>query len=108
MPDIRRSPALGLVRHSPTDNELRRSTSRVELAFHAKLAGFALAETFELDGHPDKDRRTLRAVDGFLQHSPARVLILHGPVDETEIAPMVDRYGLRLVAVSPPPPVGAV
>ncbi len=107
MPKTPRPQALGLVRHRPDDGELQRSTARVELAFHARLTGYALIETFELDGRADLDRRTLRAVDHLLHRSVVEVLIVHGGVDDEDLEPILDRHGLRLDVVSQPPPVGA-
>jgi hypothetical protein len=62
-----------------------RADARIHLALRANEEGYALLETFEVNGNPVKDEVTYLAVEALSRRVDAAALLISGLVDEARL-----------------------
>ena len=82
---------VGVVHAGAHAQLLERTEARIALALFANDEGYALAETFEVDGNAVRDEVTLQAVSALAERLDAEALIVSGPVDRDSVQEIADR-----------------
>ena len=77
--------AVGLVHQSASALPTERRQARIALSLFANAEGYALVETFEVDGSAPRDAATLLALEELAQRVEAVALIVSGDVDREKI-----------------------
>jgi hypothetical protein len=72
--------ALGLVSVSPHAGHLERTRARIRLGSFASREGYALAETFVVDGRPVRDEATFAAMRRLVTRHDGLALLVDGDV----------------------------
>jgi hypothetical protein len=91
VPFIARPLAVGILRAERYASVSTRSRMRVALALFANDEGYALAETFEVDGNAMRDEATMRGVAELAERLDAEALIVSGAVDRKALEEIADR-----------------
>ncbi|MBT0772135.1 hypothetical protein KIH74_24540 [Kineosporia sp. J2-2] len=92
--------AVGLFRFDTGTSDLRRRRARIEIALCAGAEGYALLDTFDLNGSLHGEEETLQAVRALAARHALHALIVAGPVDRDGIDGLADE--LRLITVRVP------
>ena len=77
--------AVGLVHQSANALTIERGQARIALSLFANAEGYALVETFEVDGSATRDAATLLALEELAQRVEAVAVIVSGDVDREKV-----------------------
>ena len=92
--------AVGLLQVGTNASEASRRQRRVALAVHADQEGYALVETFEIDGRPVRDDSVLQALEGLASSLDVDALLTSGVIDRVRVEHLADRVRLLVREVA--------
>jgi hypothetical protein len=90
--------AVGLVQTSPDVAPAARRQLRIAVALFANDEGYALVETFEIDGRPVHDDAAFEALEELSVRLDADALLVVGLLDRTRVDSLADRARLVVYA----------